>query len=146
MNTWSGDWEALADERARALGFDSVHTFLAAHPTESHVALAARLGGGVLGVHLERLELEHALAQGAAELKRAAMRSLVRQLEQPQGDDRVDVSGCSIWATSISAVDASRDGVGLAICRWLMANAPEGWRPEGESDPILKAAFDAEWR
>jgi hypothetical protein len=145
MKTWDGAWREKIDERIRALGFSSLDDYLLARRGLAYVAMAEELGEGVLGVHLARLELESAHESGSEAFREAAKRSLVRSLGEPHGDDPFDVSGCSIWASRIAMVDATADERATEVCRRLLADAPPGWRPSTETDPLLAKTFDAVW-
>jgi hypothetical protein len=145
MNTWQGGWDERAEARVKALGFESLDDYLIARRNVAYAEMASELGGGVLGVHLARLELERAHACGAEVFCQIAKRSLLRNLRDAQPGDRIDVSGCSIWASQVASVDEQFEARAIAVCRDLMEHAPEGWRPSGENDPILAAAFESAW-
>jgi hypothetical protein len=144
-STWVAGWDNRAEERARALGFASLDEYLAARPGRAYADMASELDGGVLGVHLARLELERAHARGGEVFREVAKRSLLRNLRDARPGDKIDVSGCSIWASQVATVDEKFDERAVGVCRRLMERAPDGWRPTGEGDPILVAAFDEAW-
>jgi hypothetical protein len=145
MSTWVAGWDERAEERARALGFASLDEYLVARPGVAYADMASELGGGVLGVQLARLELERARARGGEVFREVAKRSLLRNLRHARPGDKIDVSGCSIWASQVATVDEQYDQRAIGVCRRLMECAPNGWRPSGESDPIIAFAFDERW-
>ncbi|OJT19638.1 NUDIX hydrolase [Archangium sp. Cb G35] len=127
---WEGNWKTRLYERIRDLGYESLTAFASAHPTDSLVALAEKLG-------------EH--AERSKQVTRFVRDVFVRMLSQslPEG-----------WPAVMD--DANRFKVAKAIGRWsaytpethekhveqaraaLRASPPPaGWRPLGPDDELL---------
>ena len=141
---WEGNWKTRLYERIRDLGYESLTAFASAHPTDSLVALAEKLGEhDVAGVQV--LSGLLAEAERNKQVTRFVRDVFVRMLSQslPEG-----------WPAVMD--DANRFKVAKAIGRWsaytpethekrveqaraaLRASPPPaGWRPLGPDDELL---------
>jgi hypothetical protein len=161
--SWEGDWEARVRARIRAQGYDSVFAFVAADPSAPLLVLAERLSEvdtdddphPVAADQLARLLRAEASEGGEVATEWMARRTLIGELQHYLPDGwrstwtEENSSGASLaFAAWADTLDPGLNERALDILRALQheARPPDGWLPEGVSDPILEAVFVRHWR
>ena len=152
---WSGDWHGRILERVSQRGFQTVTRYASERPGVSLRALARELGAGdVAAAQIRTILVAEALRTGT--VPRVLRDLLVRRLRQslPGG-----------WQHPLGG--AARSRVGRALATWLAelrfaehlhcfdeemvfeagqrfmsADLPAGWLPEGPDDPVVTMFVD----
>lgn len=152
--TWADGWQDRLRGRLADLGCETVSDFLGMFPVESYVRVAKRLGNDVAAVQLVWGQFDE--AKEAGRVREAALDHLVRSLAEAMKRkgwgvgihwDRIRARGFSAWSSAIKGhFQGEHDEHVEAVLDSLKASPPpEGWRPEGNDDPFLLAAFEAGW-